>query len=87
MSKAMNATTPQLKTVDKLYEAYRTRDLNNVVPFFSKDYTYKSLPKNPALPDSMTKAEHIASTGPIFARATKVEVCIQHRGTAFQLAG
>ena len=87
MSKTMNATTPQLKVVDKFYEAYRTRDINNVGPFFSKNLTYKSLPKNPAFPDSMTKAEHIAMIEPIFASSTKIEVRVQHRGAAFELAG
>ena len=86
MSKSMNATTPQLKVVDKCYEAYRTCDVNNAGPFFSKNYTYKTLPKNPALPD-MTKAELTARIGPIFATLTKIEVRIQHRGAAFELAG
>ena len=86
MSKTMNATTPQLKAVDKFYEAYRTRDVNNAGPLFSKNYTYTTLPKNPAFPD-MTKAEHIARIGPIFATLTKIEVRIQHRGAAFELAG
>ena len=82
----MNATTPQLKVVDRFYEAYRTCDINNVGPFLSKDYTYKSLPKNSALPD-MTKAEHFATYGQILASLTKFEVRIQHRGAGFELAG
>ena len=86
MSKTINATTPQLKVIDKLCDAYRSRDVNNAGPFFSKNYTYKTLPRNPALPD-MTKAEHIARIGSIFATLTKVEVRIQHRGAAFKLAG
>ena len=86
MSKSINATTPQLKAVDKFYEAYRTGDINNAGPLFSKNYTYKCFPENPAFPD-MTKAEHIARIGPIFATLTKVEVRIQHRGAAFELAG
>ena len=37
----LNATTPQLKCVDRFYEAYTTCDINKVAPLLSKNYMYE----------------------------------------------
>lgn len=79
MANSLNATTPQLKVVDRFFAAYRTQDLQNVAPILSKNYMYKPFPKVPGLGD-MTKEEHLALFGPLFAKPIKHEVRIQHRG-------
>ena len=45
-----DATTPKLKAVYRLLEAYRTRDTNNAPPPPPKDFTFKSFLKNAGLP-------------------------------------
>lgn len=76
----IDTTTPQLKAVERIFEAYRTCDLNNAHSVLSKNFTYRSFPKIAELPDQ-TKEEHIQLYGPMFARVAKIEVGIQHRGT------
>lgn len=80
MTSRIDATTPQLEVVDKMFEAYTTCDINNAAPFLSKDFTYQTLPKVADLPDE-TKGEHFEHYGPKFASTTKLEVRIQHQGT------
>jgi hypothetical protein len=82
MSNNLDATTPQLKVVDRFFEAYSTCDLKNAAPILSKNYRYRPFPKGPNLSDS-TKEEHLASLGPALARLAKLEVLAQHRGTPF----
>ena len=79
----LDATTPQLKVVDRLFEAYRTCDINKVTPILSKNYTYKAFPKLPKSGDQ-TKEEHLAFFGLVFARVVKIEVHIRHRGAQFE---
>ena len=69
----IEGTTPQLKLADRLFEAYRTRDINNAVPFLSKNYTYRSFPKIADVPDQ-TKKDHIEQFGPKFAALEKFDV-------------
>ena len=81
----MNATTPQLKAVDRFFAAYRSCDLKIAEPLMAKNYTFKTLPRSAKVPD-LTSAEHIEKFGPMFASLTKIEVRIQHWAT-FKLAG
>ena len=73
----LDATTPQLKFVGRLYEAYATCDINKVAPLLSKNFMYSSFPKIPELPDQ-TKEEHITLYGPLFAKLVKLEVRTRH---------
>lgn len=82
----IDATTPQLKLVDQMFEAYTTRDMKNVAPFFSKDFAYRSLPKIADLPDQ-TKEGHVEAFQPLFAGLVKLDVRIHHRVTGFELTG
>lgn len=81
----IDTTTPQLKLIDKTFDAYDTRDISNAAPFLSKNFTYRSFPKIAELPDQ-TKDEHIELFGPMFARLDKLDVHIQHRGAALVLS-
>jgi len=69
---SLDATTPQLKVIDLLFTAYRTRDTNNVARFLSKNFTYRALPETADLPDQ-TKEQHVEFFGPIFPRLAKLE--------------
>lgn len=73
MVNGLNATTPQLKFMERLIEAYTTRDINNVGPFLSKNYKNQSFPKVAHLPDH-TKGEHVQLFGPLLMAMTKIEV-------------
>lgn len=79
-----NTTTPQLRFIERVFEAYRTRDLNNLALLYSRDFSYRWLPKAAEFPDE-TREGHIESLGPLFAKLAKVDVRIQHRGPAFEL--
>ena len=78
----IDPTTPQLKVVDRLFEAYRTFDTSNAAPFLSKNFAYRSFPETTGLSEK-TKEEHLELYQPIFARMSKLEVRIWHRGTIF----
>ena len=84
MANRINATTPQLEFMDRMFEAFCTRDANNIAPFLSRDFSYKSFPEISELSDQ-TKAEFVKTFGPLFAPLTKLEVRIQHQETAFDL--
>ena len=45
------ATTPQLKVVKNLFDAYISLDIKNVKWYFSKNFTFQTFPKIPNLPD------------------------------------
>ena len=82
----IDATTPQLKLVKQLLEAYISRDIDKVVPFISKDFKFESFPKTADLPDEAGVA-HIQRYGPILTALTKAEVSIQHHRMPFKLPG
>ena len=69
----IDATTPQLKTVKRLFDAYCTLDMQNVLPLLAKDYTFQTFPKIPGLPDE-TKGAHLEKYGGILGMFTKLEV-------------
>jgi hypothetical protein len=73
----LNATTPQLKSVENFFKAYLTLDLRNVEPFFSKDFAFQSFPKVAGLPDIATDG-FLETYGPMFSLMTNFDVCIQH---------
>ena len=73
-----DTSTPQLKLVDQFFEVYRSRDLNNATPLFSKNFRYRAFPKIADLPDQTGK-EHIGSLGPLIASIVKLEVRVQRR--------
>ena len=72
-----DATTPQLKTVKNLMEAYFSLDIKNTEQFLFKDFKFQTFPKIPDLPEEV-KGAHFERYGPLFALMSKVEVCIQH---------
>ena len=79
MVNGLNATTSQLKFVERLIEAYATCDLNNVEPLLSKNFKYQTFPRAAHLPDH-TKGDHVEKFGPVFAAMSEIEVRI-HRYT------
>ena len=75
---SFDATTPQLRVVKNLIDAYRV-DFKTIKPFLSKDFKFQTLPKDPELPDQ-TMEEHIEMYAPFFSSFTKLEVRAQHEG-------
>ena len=73
-----NATTPQLKAVKKLFEAYLSLDIKNIEPHIAKDFKFQTFPKIADLPDE-AKGTHAERYGPAFALMTKAEVCTRNR--------
>lgn len=81
-----DATTPQLKVIKKLHDAYCSLDIKNVEALISKNHTYQSFPKTADLADE-TREGFVQKYGGILSLVTKVEVGIRHCGTAFKFAG
>ena len=79
MTSTINGSTPQLKLVDKLFEAYRTCDLKNTQPLLSNFFTFKTFPKVSDLPDE-AKEEHFENYTPRFEPLIKFEVRIRYQG-------
>ena len=80
----IDATTPQLKVVKNLLDAYSSLDISKVEPFISKDFKYQMFPKIINLPDE-PRAAHIQKYGEVLAALTKMEVRVQPRRSAFKL--
>ena len=80
------ATTPQLKVVKNLFDAYISLDIKNVERYFSKNFTFQMFPKIPDLPDE-EQGTYTERYRGIMSLLTKSEVCIQRHGTASRLAG
>ena len=77
------APTPQLAVLKAAVDGYLTLDISNVEPFISKDFKFRTFPKDPDHPDD-SKEEHIKKYGPILASFTDVKVSVQCRRTAFE---
>jgi hypothetical protein len=77
----IDATTPQMTVVKRLFDAYCTRDLKNVLPLLAKNFTFQSFPKIPDLPEQ-TKGGHLEKYEEIFALVAKLEVRIWGQGTS-----
>ena len=73
MTTNFNATTPQLKALKNVFDAYLTLDLANAEPLISKDFKFQTFPKIANLPDE-EKGGHLERYGPLFALMTKIEV-------------
>ena len=80
----IDASTPQLKALEKLLEAYASLDANNPDPSLSKNYKHETFPKSIGLPEE-TKEEHIERFKKTLPVLTELAVRIQHRRTAFNL--
>ena len=74
----INATTPQLKFLKNLLDAYLTLDINKVEPFISKDFKFQTFPKIADLPDE-AKEGHFERYGTLFSLMARTEVCVQLR--------
>ena len=82
----VDASTPQLKVVQKWIDAYVSLDINNLNTVFSKDYKHQTLPKSMGIPEE-TKDEYIKRYGGVLPLFTKFEVRIQqYRMTALRSA-
>ena len=71
----IDAKTPQLMVIKRLFDAYCTRDTRNVLPLLAKGFISQSFPKSPELPDE-AKGELIEKWGEIQSLFIKVEVRI-----------
>ena len=72
------ATTPQLKVVKGLIDAYLTFDMEKVRPFVTENYTYQMFPKIEGRPNEI-KEEQLERYRALFSLVKKTEVRIQHR--------
>jgi len=79
-----DTSTPQLKVVKKLLDAYVSLDMSNAEPLLSKNFQYQPFPET-GLPKE-AKGGHIQRIAGILAAVSKFEVCIRHLRTAFKLA-
>jgi len=68
----INATTPQLRVVKNLFDAYLTLDYKNSEQYVSKNFKFQTFPKTPDLPDE-TKEGHFERYGALLSLVTKVE--------------
>ena len=84
MTANFNATTPQLRAVKKIFDAYLSLDLTNAESLISKDFKFQTFPKIANLPDE-GKGGHLERYGPLFASMTKIEVRTLHRLRAHRL--
>ena len=69
----IDAKTPQLAVIKRLFDAYCTRDTRNVLPLLAKDFKAQSFPKRPELPDE-AREEHVKKWGGIQSLLSKIEV-------------
>lgn len=74
----IDATTPSLRLVQKLSNAYASLDIAQVDALMSKNFTYKTFPQSHELPDE-TKDGFAKKYGGILALLEKVEVRVQRR--------
>ena len=82
----VDASTPQLKVVQKWIDAYVSLDISNLDTVFSKDYKHQTLPKSMGIPEE-TKDEYTKRYGGVLPLFTKFEVRIQqYRMTALRSA-
>jgi len=82
----IDATTPQLKVVKNLLDAYfDSLDISKAEPLLSNHFKFQTFPENIELPEE-GKAAHVQRYGGILAAFTKAEVRIQHRRTAPKIA-
>lgn len=73
MTNGINPTTPQLKAVKNLFDAYCTLDVKNVEPLISKGYMFQTFPKITEHPDEVKDA-HFERYGKLLSSMAKLEV-------------
>ena len=71
-----DASTPQLKAVKNMCDAYLSLDMNRVKLFLSKNYQSETLPESDDFP-KQTKESHSQTWGKIFSLVNKHEVRIR----------
>ena len=79
-----DTSSPKLKAVKQLLDAYISLDLNNLKPLISKDYQYEPLPESLDIANQ-GKEDHIQKWGQIFSLLTKFDVRIRQQRIAFKL--
>jgi len=79
-----DTSTPQLKAVKQLFDAYISLDSNNVRPLLSEDYQYEPLPESPDIANK-GKGDHIQEWREMLSLLTKFDVRIRQQRTAFRL--
>ena len=79
----LDTSTPQLKVVKKVAEAYASLDTNKIEPFLSKNYQYEPLPESTDLP-KQTKESHLQMWREIISTLKKLGVRVRYRRTAFR---
>jgi len=80
----IDASTPQLKVVQKWIDAYIALDVGKIDPLFSKGYKHQILPKSIGLGEE-TKEEYAQRFGRVLPVFSKFEV--RDQITAFVSAG
>lgn len=73
-----DATTPQLKAVKNLLEAYHTLDVSKVEPFVAKGFRFQTWPETEELPEEQ-KDGHIERYGQLFSLMSSADVCVKRR--------
>jgi len=68
----LDDTTPQLRVIKKMQEAFSSLDIKNVEAIISKNFTYQTFPKATSLADE-TREGFVQKYGAILALVTKVE--------------
>jgi hypothetical protein len=71
-----DTSTPQLKAVKRLIDAYISLNLNDLEPLLSKDYRYEALPTIPGLP-IQTKEDHLKMRREVYSLMKNLDVRIQ----------
>jgi hypothetical protein len=79
-------TSPQLKVVKALIDAYCSLELSNVLALLSKNYKFETFPKISDHPEE-TRERHIDKYGRILSLFTVLEVRSRSQEIAFDLAG
>ena len=79
----LDATTPQLKVIERMTNAISSRAPRNAESVISKDYVFGTFPKSDELPD-LTKEGYLQMYGVALALFANVEVCIKYLGTVFK---
>ena len=79
-----DTSTPELRLVKNLIDAYVSLDVNNVEPLLSENYTCVVLPECAGLPGG-TKESNLQAWGRIFSSVNKVDVRIRRQRTASKL--
>ena len=73
----IDASTPQLKVLQKWLNAFDSLDANNLDPVLSKNYRHETFPKSIGLPEE-GKEEHIERYKKTLPSLSKFGVCIQY---------